>query len=287
MTERLLRFKHEVAVYDIYPDVIKQYEAKGAIGCSSPEDLFTKLENRKIIWLMLPAGRLIDDYIEMMIPFLKKDDIIIDGGNSYYKDSIRRYSYLNSKGIRFIDCGVSGGVWGLKNGYGLMYGGDKEACIYCEEIFKALAPEKGYLYCGISGTGHFVKMVHNGIEYGIMQSYAEGFDLLYSSPFKIDLDEVSDVWQYGTVIRSWLLELIHNAFKDDPKLERIDDYVEDSGEGRWTIEAALEYEVPLHAISSSLFTRFESREKQSFAMKLVAALRNQFGGHSVKHSNDK
>lgn len=287
MTERLLQFKHEVVVYDISSAKVKELKDKGATGCSSPQELFTKLEGRKVIWLMLPAGKLIDDYIENIIPFLNKNDIIIDGGNSNWKDSMRRSQFLLTKEIKFIDCGVSGGVWGLKNGYGIMYGGDKEACDYCEEIFKALAPDNGYLYCGASGSGHFVKMVHNGIEYGMMQSYAEGFELLYKSPFKINLKDVSNVWQYGTVIRSWLLELIHNAFSADPQLDKIDDYVEDSGEGRWTIQAAMELNVPVQAISASLFARFRSREEESFAMKLVAAMRNQFGGHALKYLDDK
>ena len=213
---------------------------------------------------------------------MKKNDIIIDGGNSFYKKSMKRGKKTSKKGVNYIDCGTSGGVWGLKEGYCLMYGGEKAACDYCEPVFKTLAPENGYQYCGKPGSGHFVKMVHNGIEYGMMQSYAEGFEIMEKSPFDIDLKAVAEVWRYGSVISSWLLELAGLALKDDPKLSKIKDYVDDSGEGRWTVDAAMEFDVPAHVITASLFNRFRSRQDESFAMKMLAALRNQFGGHAVK-----
>jgi 6-phosphogluconate dehydrogenase len=220
-----------------------------------------------------------------LLPLLNKDDIIIDGGNSYWRDSVKRAEYIHSHNINFVDCGTSGGIWGLENGYCLMYGGKKNVCDYLEPIFKSLAQENGYLYCGSNGAGHFVKMVHNGIEYGMMQAYAEGFEIMEKSPFNLNLTEVSKVWQYGSVVKSWLLELATLALKEDPKLERIKGYVQDSGEGRWTVQTAIDFDVPAHVITTSLFTRFESRQEDSFAMKLLAALRNQFGGHAVK-AND-
>ncbi len=231
---------------------------------------------------MVPSGKPVDENIDAILPHLKKDDIIIDGGNSYFKESQQRAKLCSQKGINYIDCGTSGGVWGLKEGYCLMYGGNKNAVDFCEPIFKTLAPENGYLYCGESGAGHFVKMVHNGIEYGMMQAYAEGFEILEKSEFNIDLKAVSNVWQYGSVVRSWLLELAHLALTDDPKLEKIKGFVQDSGEGRWTVQTAIDLGVPAHIITSSLFNRFQSRQDDSFAMKMLAALRNEFGGHAVK-----
>jgi 6-phosphogluconate dehydrogenase len=231
---------------------------------------------------MVPAGDAVDQNIEQLQSLLGKNDIIIDGGNSFWKDSRRRAFQLKQSGIHFIDCGTSGGVWGLKNGFALMYGGDPEAAQYTEPIFRSLAPDKGYVYCGESGTGHLVKMVHNGIEYGMMQAYAEGFEILKQAPFEIDLTRVADSWQYGSVIRSWLLELAVNALQEDPALDKLAPYVEDSGEGRWTVQTAIEFNVPAHVITASLFTRFQSRQEDSFAMKLLAALRNQFGGHAIK-----
>jgi len=205
---------------------------------------------------MVPSRKPTEESINYLMPLLKSKDIIIDGGNSHYKDSQARAERLKEKNILFIDCGTSGGIWGLENGYSLMSGGDKEANEYVYPIFKALAPEGGYTYCGESGAGHFVKMVHNGIEYGMMQSYAEGFEIMKKSPFKIDLEAVASGWRYGSVVRSWLLELLVDALKDDPKLEKIKDYVQDSGEGRWTVEAAIELGVPAHVITSSLYNRF-------------------------------
>lgn len=282
MVQRLIKDGHKIVVWDRSSEAIEEVEKKGAIASVSIEDLVKKLPNRKIIWLMVPSGKPVDDNIEELKKYLNRNDIIIDGGNSYWKETQKRSEKLAEFGIYFLDCGTSGGVWGLQNGYCLMYGGEKKAAEYVEPIFKSLAPENGYVYCGQSGTGHLVKMVHNGIEYGMMQSYAEGFEILEKSPFNIDITKVADVWQYGSVVRSWLLELAVNAFKEDPKLGKLKDYVQDSGEGRWTVQTAIDFDVPAHVITASLFTRFQSRQEESFAMKVLAALRNQFGGHSVK-----
>jgi len=282
MVQRLINSGHEVVVWDRSSAAIKEAEAKGAIASSSIEDLVKKLSDRKVVWLMVPSGKPVDENIEALSKHLKKNDIIIDGGNSYWKETRQRAEKLIESGIHYLDCGTSGGVWGLQNGYCLMYGGAKEATDYVEPIFKSLAPENGYVYCGESGTGHLVKMVHNGIEYGMMQSYAEGFEILEKSPYNIDITKVADAWQYGSVVRSWLLELTVNAFKDDPKLEQLKDYVQDSGEGRWTVQTAMDFDVPANIITTSLFARFQSRQEESFAMKVLAALRNQFGGHAVK-----
>ncbi len=282
MIQRLIKNGHEVVVWNRTPEPIKEAEKKGAIASKSIEDLVNKLPERKIVWLMVPSGKPVDDNIEELSKYLKKNDIIIDGGNSYWKETQQRAERLAAIGIHYLDCGTSGGVWGLQNGYCLMYGGVKEAADFIEPIFKSLAPENGYVYCGQSGTGHLVKMVHNGIEYGMMQAYAEGFEILEKSPFNIDITKVADAWQYGSVVRSWLLELAVSAFKDDPKLEKLKDYVQDSGEGRWTVQTAIDFDVPAHVITSALYTRFQSRQDESFAMKVLAALRNQFGGHAVK-----
>ncbi|WP_337872595.1 phosphogluconate dehydrogenase (NAD(+)-dependent, decarboxylating) [Ignavibacterium sp.] len=282
MVQRLINNGHEVVVWNITPEPIKEAEKKGAIAASSIEELVSKLPQRKVVWLMVPSGKPVDENLDALLDLLNKDDIIIDGGNSFWRDTQKRAEMAIEKGIHFLDCGTSGGVWGLKNGYCLMYGGEKEAAGYVEPIFKSLAPENGYVYCGQSGTGHLVKMVHNGIEYGMMQAYAEGFEILKKSPYNIDITKVADAWQYGSVVRSWLLELAVNAFNEDPQLEKLEDYVQDSGEGRWTVQTAMDFEVPAHVITASLYTRFQSRQDESFAMKVLAALRNQFGGHAVK-----
>ena len=284
MVHRLLLGKHQLVVFDRSKEQMIEAEKLGALVADSIKELVSKLENRKVIWLMVPSGKPVDESIEAVLPYLNKDDVIIDGGNSFYKDSQIRARHCAEKGIYYIDCGTSGGVWGLKEGYCLMFGGNKNVADYCEPVFKTLAPENGYLYCGESGTGHFVKMVHNGIEYGIMQAYAEGFEILDKSPMNLDLSSISKVWQHGSVIRSWLLELSHLALSNDPELEKIKGYVQDSGEGRWTVQAAIDLDVPAHIITASLYNRFQSRENDSFAMKMLAALRNEFGGHAVKKS---
>lgn len=282
MVQRLLHDKHEVVVFNRDKSKIDEIAQKGAIPSYSLEELVSKLPERKVVWLMVPSGKPVDENLDALLSLLQKNDIIIDGGNSFWRESQKRAEKAAAKGIHFLDCGTSGGVWGLKNGYCLMYGGEKEAADFVEPIFKTLAPEHGYVYCGQSGTGHLVKMVHNGIEYGMMQAYAEGFEILQKSPYNINITKVADAWQYGSVIRSWLLELAVDAFKEDPNLEKLEDYVQDSGEGRWTVQTAMDFEVPAHVITASLYTRFQSRQDESFAMKVLAALRNQFGGHAVK-----
>ncbi|HCY77170.1 MAG TPA: decarboxylating 6-phosphogluconate dehydrogenase [Ignavibacteriales bacterium] len=282
MVQRLMNNGHEVVVWNKDIDPIKEAEKKGAIPATSIQDLVNKLPGKKIIWLMVPSGKPVDENLDALLALLQIDDIVIDGGNSYWKETQQRGIKAKQKGIDFVDCGTSGGVWGLQNGYCLMYGGEKSAVDYAEPLFKALAPEHGYVYCGPSGTGHLVKMVHNGIEYGMMQSLAEGFEIMEKSPYNIDIAKVADAWQYGSVVRSWLLELAVKSFKKDPKLEKLEGYVQDSGEGRWTVQTAMDFDVPAHVITASLFNRFQSRQTDSFAMKVLAALRNQFGGHAVK-----
>jgi len=282
MVQRLLLDKHEVVVFNRDRTKIDEITKKGAVPAYSLEDLVNKLPEKKVVWLMVPSGKPVDENIDALTDLLKENDIIIDGGNSYWKETQLRSEKLAQSGIHYLDCGTSGGVWGLQNGYCLMFGGDKNSADHVEPIFKTLAPENGYVYCGQSGTGHLVKMVHNGIEYGMMQAYAEGFEILEKTPYKLDLTKIADAWQYGSVVRSWLLELAVNAFKEDPKLEKLKDYVQDSGEGRWTVQTAMDFDVPAHVITASLYTRFQSRQDESFAMKVLAALRNQFGGHAVK-----
>ncbi len=282
MAERLLNLGHEVVVFNRSRPAIDKLVEKGAIASDSLADLASKLGGRKVIWLMVPSGQAVDDNIELLMPYLNPNDILIDGGNSNYKQTKIRAERVEAKGFKYLDCGTSGGVWGLQNGYSLMSGGDKEASEYIKPIYLSLAPEGGYTYCGASGAGHFVKMIHNGIEYGMMQAMAEGFEIMQKSPYNLDLESIATGWQYGSVVRSWLLELMVIALGEDPKLEKLKDYVQDSGEGRWTIEAAIELDVPAHVITSSLFTRFASRQDESFAMKVLAALRNQFGGHAVQ-----
>jgi 6-phosphogluconate dehydrogenase len=232
---------------------------------------------------MVPAGEPTDTTIDELSGLLSQGDVIIDGGNSNWEHSVRQSAEVEAKGIGFIDAGTSGGVWGKENGYCLMVGGSKEDVATCQPIFDALAPEGGFCHVGAPGTGHFVKMVHNGIEYGLMQAYAEGFEVMKASEFELDLHEISGIWRYGSVVRSWLLELLHSAFEvDGSELEKIRGYVEDSGEGRWTIAEAIAEDVPVPVITAALFARFASRQEESFAAKVNAALRNQFGGHAVK-----
>ena len=245
--------------------------------------MITSLPAPRIVWLMVPAGKPVDEVIGKLQPLLERGDIIIDGGNSFYKDDIRHEVELKPYGIHYMDAGVSGGIWGLKIGYCLMVGGDENIYEYVEPVFKTLAPENGYLYCGKTGSGHFVKMVHNGIEYGMMAAYAEGFEILKTSPYggSMDLSRIANLWNHGSVIRSWLLELAESAFTKDKDLSSITGYVEDSGEGRWMVQEAVDMAVPLPVISAALFQRFRSREAESFADKVLAALRHEFGGHGV------
>jgi len=282
MAERLVAGGHEVVGYDRSPEAIQSVVDKGAQGAHSLADFVKQLSPPRAIWLMVPSGDPVDQTIEQLLPNLVKGDVIVDGGNSFYKDSIRRAAKLRDQGIHFVDAGTSGGIWGLQVGYCLMVGGEKEVVARLEPVFKTLAPPDGYLHAGPSGAGHFVKMIHNGIEYGMMQAYGEGFELLEASQFDLDLAKVAHLWNQGSVIRSWLLELCESALAKDPHLAAIKDYVEDSGEGRWTVQEAVEKCVPVPVMMASLFARFASRQEHSFSAKVVAALRNEFGGHAVR-----
>jgi len=282
MTERLVLGGHRVISYDRSPEAIQRVVDKGAVGSRSLADFVQQLSQPRAAWLMVPSGDPVDQTIEQLLPQLAKGDVIIDGGNSYYKDSIRRAEKLKQQGIYFVDAGTSGGIWGLKVGYCMMLGGEKEIVERLDPIFKTLAPKDGYLHVGPSGAGHFVKMIHNGIEYGMLQAYGEGFELLKASGFDLDLGKIAHLWNQGSVVRSWLLELAESAFNKDPELASIKGYVEDSGEGRWTVLEAVERNVPASVLTLSLFARFASRQEDSFSAKVIAALRNEFGGHAVK-----
>jgi 6-phosphogluconate dehydrogenase len=282
MTERLVRGGHRVISYDRSPEAIQRVVEKGAVGAHSLADFVQQLSVPRAIWLMVPSGDPVDQTIEQLLANLTKGDTIIDGGNSNYKDSLRRAEKLKSQGMHFVDAGTSGGIWGLQNGYCMMVGGEAPIVERLEPIFRTLAPKDGYLHAGPSGAGHFVKMIHNGIEYAMMQSYGEGFELLKASQFDLDLGKISHLWNQGSVVRSWLLELCESAFAKDPNLASIKGYVEDSGEGRWTVMEAVERGVAATALAHSLFARYASRQQDAFSNKVVAALRNEFGGHAVK-----
>jgi 6-phosphogluconate dehydrogenase len=282
MAERLVLGGHRVVSYDRSPEAIRQVVDKGGVGAHSLADFVKQLSPPRAAWLMVPSGDPVDQTIEQLLPSLSKGDVVIDGGNSNYKDSMRRAAALEGQGFHFVDAGTSGGIWGLKVGYCMMVGGEKKIVERLEPIFKTLAPKDGYLHVGPSGAGHFVKMIHNGIEYGLMQAYGEGFELLKAAEFDLDLAKIAHLWNQGSVVRSWLLELCESAFTKDPQLSAIKGYVEDSGEGRWTVEEAVERGVPAPALTLSLFARYASRQQDSFAAKVTAALRNEFGGHAVK-----
>ena len=285
MAQRLLDGGHSVVAYDSGPEAVAAVEALGARAANSLEDLVSLLSPPRAVWSMVPSGRITEDTIAEMGALLSPGDTVVDGGNSNYKDSVRRASELGKKRVSFLDSGTSGGIWGLAEGYSLMIGGDKEAYERLEPIFKTLAPghDQGYGHVGPAGAGHFVKMVHNGIEYGLMQAYAEGFELMQAKEeFGLDLAQISEIWRYGSVVRSWLLDLIAAALQDDPELSELQAYVDDSGEGRWTVEESIELAVPIPVISASLQARFRSRQDSPFGVKLLAAMRNQFGGHAVK-----
>jgi len=286
MTERLLRGKHEVVAFDRAADVVKRYEKLGAKGAGSLAEIIKQLKAPRIVWIMVPAGDPVDQTIAELRPMLSDGDIIIDGGNSNFHDTIRRAKDLETSGISFIDSGTSGGIWGLEKGYCLMVGGEKRAVLRCEPIFKTLAQDGGYLHVGPSGAGHYVKMIHNGIEYGLMQAYAEGYEILHASKTfpGLDLSAIGELWQHGSVVRSWLNELAVTAFEKDPSLDEIKGWVADSGEGRWTIQEAIDLDVPAPLITLSLLMRFRSRQEDSFSAKVLAALRNEFGGHAVHKS---
>ncbi|MEE9508736.1 MAG: decarboxylating 6-phosphogluconate dehydrogenase [Anaerolineales bacterium] len=285
MTKRLILAGHEVVVYDRTEDAVTQAVDEGAIGSNSLEDLVAKLDGPRAVWIMVPAGKPTESTIHDLSEMLSKDDTVIDGGNSNYKDTINRSEALKEKEIFLIDAGTSGGVWGLTEGYSLMVGGDERAVERLQSIFESLAPaeDKGWGHVGPSGSGHFVKMVHNGIEYGLMQAYAEGFEIMKAKEdFSIDLHQVSEIWRYGSIVRSWLLDLTAQALEEDQELSDIKGWVADSGEGRWTVAEAIDLDIPAPVITLSLMMRFVSRQDDSYAAKVLAAMRNQFGGHAVK-----
>jgi 6-phosphogluconate dehydrogenase len=283
MTQRLIGGGHQVIAYDRDPHAVQAAVSDGAIGASSLGDMVAKLTALpKVAWVMVPSGAPTDDTIHELADLMGPSGIIIDGGNTNYKDGLRLYADCKAKGVSLIDAGTSGGVWGLKEGYCLMVGGDDTQVRHCEPIFLTLAPPKGYAHVGPAGAGHFSKMVHNGIEYGLLQAYGEGFEILKDSPYQYDLGQLAELWTHASVVRSWLLELLVLAFREDPGLNDIRGYVEDTGEGRWTVEAAIDENVPAPVITLSLLARMASRQDESFSAKVVAALRNQFGGHAVK-----
>jgi 6-phosphogluconate dehydrogenase len=283
MVQRLLQGGHQLVVFDRSANAVKPHVAMGATGAKDLADLCGQLRTPRVVWVMVPAGAAVESTIEELLPGLSQGDVIVDGGNSNFRDSIRRAAWLKEKGLEFIDAGTSGGIWGLSVGYCLMIGASPEAFKQCEPIFRTLAPADGYAHVGPPGAGHYVKMIHNGIEYGMLQAYAEGYEILHASKdFKLDLRQISAVWNRGSVVRSWLNELAERAFAKDTELAALKGYVEDSGEGRWTVQEAIDLDVPAPVITLSLLTRFRSRQGDSFGAKVIAALRNEFGGHAVK-----
>ena len=285
MAERLKLAGHEVVGFDFSAEAVAKLTAAGNLGVSSLEDLAKNLKGRKAIWIMVPQGDPVDETIAKLEPLLNAGDILIDGGNSMYKDSMRRYKEVTAKGFQFVDVGTSGGVWGLKEGYSMMVGGDKETVEYLRPIFETLAPaaDKGWGHMGPAGSGHFVKMVHNGIEYGMMQAYAEGFTVLEKkSEFSLNLPQIAHVWQYGSVIRSWLLDLTADALDGNPTLDGLQAYVVDSGEGRWTVFEAFDLNISAPVITESVIRRIRSREENNFTDRMIAIMRKEFGGHAVK-----
>lgn len=283
MVKRLLKDKHSITVYDQNDEVAVELATQGATASGSIEELISELPSPKIVWIMVPAGDITKKVINEVASHLDPKDIIIDGGNSNFNDTMKLAAELREKKIHLIDSGTSGGIWGLKEGYCLMIGGDKEAFLEVEPIFMSLAPKDGYLHTGPSGSGHYVKMVHNGIEYALMESYAEGFEIMKNSNnFDLKLDEISEVWRHGSVVRSWLLDLLTDALKQEPDLNSILDHVSDSGEGRWTVNEAIQSSTPAPVIALSLMQRFRSRQDKSFSAKILSALRREFGGHPIE-----
>jgi 6-phosphogluconate dehydrogenase len=283
MVRRLLRDGHEVVAYNRTPEKTTEIVGEGAMGAFSIAELVQKLEKPRAVWIMVPAGDATEAQIEELLEHLEPGDTIIDGGNTNFHDDVRRHAALAEKGIGYVDAGTSGGIWGLQVGYALMVGGERDAVAPLEPIFKTLAPEGGYLHVGGPGAGHYVKMVHNGIEYGLMQAYAEGFEILHASDYGLDLGAIAEMWMHGSVVRSWLLELLGRAYKAEGQdLEHLKGWVADSGEGRWTVQEAIDRDVPAPVITLSLLTRLRSRQDDSYGGKVLAALRNEFGGHAVK-----
>jgi 6-phosphogluconate dehydrogenase len=287
MVTRLRRDGHRVVVYDRSSEAIARAEGIGADGADSLENLVKRLAPPRAVWVMVPAGAATESTVMDLGRLMSAGDAIIDGGNTNYRDDVRRAGELKEKGISYIDAGTSGGIWGLQEGYCLMVGGDADVCKRLEPVFLTLAPPDGYLRVGTSGAGHYVKMIHNGIEYGLMQAYAEGFELMHASDFHIDTAKVASLWLRGSVVRSWLLDLIAGALARDPRLEGFGGVVCDSGEGRWTLSAAVDVSVPVPVLSAALFARFASRGEDDFANKLLSAMRSEFGGHAEKGGNRK
>jgi 6-phosphogluconate dehydrogenase len=285
MAERLRLGGHQVVGFDFNADAVAKLSASGNVGVSTLDDLAATLEGRKAIWIMVPQGKPVDDTIAQLEPHLNPGDILIDGGNSNYKDTMRRHDQIADKHFNFVDVGTSGGVWGLKEGYSMMIGGDQEPVEYLRPIFETLAPapDKGWGHVGPGGAGHFVKMIHNGIEYGMMQAFAEGFTIMEKKQdFHLDLPQISEIWRYGSVVRSWLLDLTADALKKNPTLDGLEAFVEDSGEGRWTVIEAIDLNVSAPIITESLMRRIRSREENNFTDRMLAIMRNAFGGHAVK-----
>lgn len=282
MVTRLRRDNHRVVVFDRSADLVKQAEGQGCVASSSLAEMIGKLAAPRTVWIMVPSGAPTEETVQAVAALLQPGDTIVDGGNTRFHDDVRRAADLKKKQLHYVDAGTSGGIWGLKVGYCLMIGGEETPVKRLTPLFTTLAPENGWAHVGGHGAGHYVKMVHNGIEYSMMQGYAEGFELMSKSEYNLDLGRVADLWMHGSVVRSWLLELAVDALKDDPKLDRLKGFVQDSGEGRWMIADAIEKDVPVPTLTTALFTRFRSRQDQSFAEKMLAALRNAFGGHAVR-----
>jgi len=282
MVRRLLQEGHQVVAYNRTAEKTREIAAEGAEPSFSIADLVAALERPRTVWVMVPAGDATEAQVDELMEHLEPGDTIVDGGNTNFHDDVRRHARVAAKGLRYVDAGVSGGIWGLRNGYCLMVGGDREAVEPLEPIFRSLAPADGYLHVGGPGAGHYVKMIHNGIEYGLMQAYAEGFEIMHASDYQLDLAGIAKLWNHGSVVRSWLLELAERALADDQDLAHVRGWVADSGEGRWTVQEAIDRDVPAAVITLSLLTRFRSRQEDSYGAKVLAALRNEFGGHAVK-----
>jgi 6-phosphogluconate dehydrogenase len=282
MVRRLVRDGHEVVAFNRTPEKTREIMTEGAEGAFSLAELVGRLPAPRAVWVMVPAGDATEAMIAELMGLLAPGDTIVDGGNTNFHDDVRRHAMVAGKGLKYVDAGTSGGVWGLQVGYCMMVGGDRDAVAPLEPVFRSLAPADGYAHVGGPGAGHYVKMVHNGIEYGLMQAYAEGFEIMHASDYDLDLGQVSGIWRYGSVVRSWLLDLLHDAISKNPDFTGIKDWVADSGEGRWTVQEAIDRDVPAPIITLSLQARFRSRQDESYGAKVLAALRNEFGGHAVK-----